>query len=134
MRAVFLEKAGLSARFSDTDGMQAAFGEVQRVASHDVYAATTAEWDAQQDLISEKGIVYIYTDYQTNSDGQNIPGFKIGDGLAYLIDLPFSDDLMLAHMENQSIHITDAEREFWNNKVTAYLNAMNTEELILTKD
>ena len=53
-------------------------------------------------------------------NNQAIPAVKIGDGLAYLIDLPFIDasvTRLMEHINNTQIHITQAEREFWNNKV-----------------
>jgi len=43
-------------------------------------------------LISEKDVLYIYTNYKTiEKDGEEIvvPGLKVGDGKGYLIDLPF---------------------------------------------
>ena len=55
---------------------------------------TTAQWHANNfdsTTISTKGKIYIYSDYQTiteNNETINIPGYKIGDGLAYIIDLP----------------------------------------------
>ena len=101
---------------------------------NNVLVATTAEWNSNPSLIGKKGTVYVYTDKSVNSDGEPVPGFKVGDGLAYLIDAPFNDDIMMTHANNSSIHITDEERLFWNNKVTAYLNPFDVEELILTKD
>lgn len=105
-----------------------------------VISKTTAEWNAQIELISKKNIIYVYTDHQQtiNEKGEviNIPGMKIGDGLAYLIDLPFMDTLYADHIENNTIHITENERIFWNNKVTAYYvdSEENSENLILTKN
>lgn len=55
---------------------------------------TTSEWhqnNFDSTHISVKGKIYIYSDYQTitqNNQTTNIPGYKIGDGLAYIIDLP----------------------------------------------
>ena len=57
----------------------------------------------------------------------NIPGFKIGTG-AYLVDIPFVTDWIEDGL------VTNAEREFWNNKVTAILDQNNPELLYLTKD
>lgn len=94
---------------------------------------TTEGWNAKTTLIAEKNVVYMYSDHETNSEGQPVPGFKLGDGLAYLIDLPFNDDLMVEHIQDTSSHVTPEEKEFWNNKVTAYINAENLEELVLSK-
>lgn len=96
--------------------------------------ATTAEWDAQRELIAKEGVVYVYSDHHTNPDGQPVPGFKVGDGKAYLIDLPFNDDLAMRHIANTTIHVTEEEKEFWNDKVTAYMDAENAECLVLSKD
>lgn len=101
---------------------------------NNVRVATTAEWDAQRDLIGVKNVVYVYTDHEQTEDGKPIPGFKVGDGMAYLIDAPFNDDLALRHIYDTSIHVTPEEKEFWNNKVTAYLDAEDIECLILTKN
>lgn len=96
--------------------------------------ATTEEWNSHRELIAQKNVVYVYSDHETNEEGQAVPGFKVGDGLAYLIDLPFNDDLAIRHIYNTGIHVTPEEKEFWNNKVTAYINASDTEQLILTKN
>jgi hypothetical protein len=66
-----------------------------------------------------------------------IAGLKIGDGTSYLIDLPFVTDkmasILLNHIGDNSAHLTDAEREFWNNKITCYLDHNDLENLILSK-
>lgn len=83
---------------------------------------TTANWNAQRTLIGQEGHIYVYSDHDT-VDGQNIPGIKIGDGLGYLIDAPFVDSntsTVLNHINNTTVHITQEEREFWNNKVRCY--------------
>lgn len=92
---------------------------------------TKTGWDSLEGYISEAGVIYVYSDYMKNEDGDDIPGFKVGDGLAYLSDLPFSDDLMVKHINNQDIHVTLAEKQFWNNKVRAYLED-NTENIVFS--
>lgn len=92
---------------------------------------TTEGWNSLTGYISEEGIVYVYSDYMQNEKGENIPGFKVGDGLAYLADLPFSDDLMAKHIQNLDIHVTLEEKQFWNNKVRAYHEG-NTENIVFT--
>lgn len=89
---------------------------------------STENWDSSSD-ISEKNMLYVYTDYQTDGEGHDIAGIKVGDGLAYIVDLPFVDTLMQKHMANTDIHITPEEREFWNNKNRSYAYG---ETLILT--
>lgn len=91
---------------------------------------TTAQWDAQASLVSEVGTIYIYTDHAADQYGNVLAGVKVGDGNAYLIDLPFTDSLLTAHLADTTAHVTAAEREFWNNKVRAYYTGV--EQLVLT--
>lgn len=95
---------------------------------------TTAGWNSQIDLVAEEGVVYVYTDYLLNEDNEPIPAFKVGDGLAYLIDIPFNEDINSKHIQNTNIHITNDERECWNNKVTVYLDVNYLEELVFSKE
>ena len=85
-----------------------------------IYSDTTANWNADRDFIPPAGAIIIYSDY-SQIDDTPVPAMKIGDGLAYLIDLPFvSDDIryaIAAHVGNTSIHITSEERQYWNDKV-----------------
>jgi hypothetical protein len=48
----------------------------------------------------------------------------MGDGKAYLIDLPFLngadsdlEDMLLDHINNKIIHVDLTDRGFWDNKV-----------------
>lgn len=92
---------------------------------------TTAAWNAQTLLVSEPETLYVYTDHMTDANNNVIAGLKVGDGNAYLIDLPFTDTVIMEHIADTSIHITSAERLFWNNKVSCYLNS-GTETVIFT--
>lgn len=87
---------------------------------------TVSGWNSQVHLISENRVLYVYTDYKTNSEGEYIPGFKVGDGTSYLIDKPFIDAIYENHINNTEIHITELEREFWNQKVRCYLGPNET--------
>ena len=82
---------------------------------------TTAEWNENRSMIGQENTFYIYTDRDQKEDGEgniiNIPGIKVGDGRAYLIDLPFVDDLLLTHINNLDIHVTLADKAFWSNKL-----------------
>ena len=93
-----------------------------------IYSNTTAGWSAQTTLVSEEGAFYIYTDHDYVGDTP-IAGFKIGDGLAYVVDLPFLDANMQSHMSNEDIHVTAEEKVFWNNKNRGLVEGEN---LILT--
>ena len=107
------------------------------------YSRTTAQWNADITTISEKGVLYIYTDYKTiEQDGREclLPGLKIGDGTSYLVDLPFINDgdnsafndMLLDHINNNVIHITDSERAFWNDKLN-YQSRLINETLVLNR-
>lgn len=91
---------------------------------------TTAIWDAQTELVSESEKIYVYTDHVIDAQGNRIAGIKVGDGNAYLIDLPFTDKVIMEHISDNTRHITQQEREFWNNKVTCYLTG--TDNLLFT--
>lgn len=82
---------------------------------------TTAAWNAQVQLTSQANTLYIYTDHQIDSQGNRIAGIKVGDGNAYLIDMPFTDAVIMEHINDNIRHITAEERAFWNNKVSCYL-------------
>lgn len=93
--------------------------------------ATTSEWAAQTSLVSEEGIIYVYSDHQTK-DGTNIPGLKIGDGKAYVVDLPFIDTLYIDHIADTDIHITATERTKWNKAITATMSSSDAENVLLS--
>ena len=102
---------------------------------------TTAEWATQTSLVSKLNTVYIYKDHRTKSDGNggtiNIAGFKLGDGQAYVVDLPFlsvDEETFNQHVQDTTIHITAAERQFWNNKDRCYLSDQNSEMLVFTNN
>lgn len=80
-------------------------------------------------FIPLSGEVIVYKDYESiqvedNNGGTHthyIPAMKIGNGINYLCDLPFltsgeSADIQ-AHINNHTIHVSVADREFWDNKL-----------------
>lgn len=79
---------------------------------------TTANWNSQTTLVSRADTLYIYTDHQRDSFGNAVAGIKAGDGLAYVVDLPFTDAIATEHISNNTIHITSSERSTWNNHVS----------------
>ena len=110
-------------------------GDVVYYDMDNVHADTTANWNAQPQFVGKKGHLYIYTDYDT-IDGVPIPAMKIGDGSAYLIDAPFltaNATRFNAHVADTDVHIQPGEREFWNNKVTAFISQGDEETLVVTK-
>ena len=98
---------------------------------------TTENWNAQRSYIPLRGQVIIYTDHGQMDDGYgemiNVPGIKIGDGNAYLIDLPFvGADVryqilteLRAHTQNTSIHVSAADRQRWDDKLNYTINDGN---------
>jgi hypothetical protein len=93
---------------------------------------TTANWDKAVGFIPLPGEIIIYDDWQTKTytveeygetvtKTVNIPNIKIGTGNAYVQDLGFIDedlrDRLLAHINNEELHTTLAEKLFWNNKI-----------------
>ena len=86
-------------------------------------------------------MLVVYTDYRIEEDEQGnityIPGFKLGDGNAYLIDKPFlGEDVreaLQAHLDDLVVHITQEERETWNDKLN-YKDPGNSDLLEFTRD
>ena len=116
------------------------------VTTEDLYIVsenTTAGWNENPMYLPKRGEICIYTDYYRVEDdmGNEIiyPAIKIGDGNAYLIDIPFADEgsryqilqELRAHEANASIHVSQQDRDFWNNKLNYNCDG---EELILTRD
>jgi len=101
-----------------------------------VHTDTTEHWNAQPSLIAIKDHLYIYSDYDT-INGAYVPAFKVGDGKAYLIDLPFvsgNNSRLSSHIEDTNIHITPEEREFWNNKVRCFISQGEDDTLVFTNN
>lgn len=74
-----------SCTISLTGGIGTAAGKVIKA----IHSDTTANWDAQPELVGKKEHLYVYLDYA--SDGTvSYPGFKVGDGDTLLSDLPFA--------------------------------------------
>lgn len=101
---------------------------------------TTEYWNRQIGYIPKAGEIIIYSDYQTATiDGHTvyIPGMKIGSGNGYVQDLAFvtsgggggggaDEQLLLDHIADTIAHCTQAEKDYWNNK----LNVTDTQEVI----
>ncbi len=58
-----------------------------------IHYDTKETWNSKKNYIGEKGHIYVYSNYssKTLDDGTvvKVPALKIGDGEAYLIDLPY---------------------------------------------
>lgn len=107
-----------------------------------VYYDTKENWDLQRSLIAEEAAIYIYSNYDYEEDevGNRIPiaGIKIGDGTSYLIDMPVvsggTTKAIIEHLANTEIHVTAAEKEFWNHKVSSFIgDDASGETLVLSK-
>ena len=98
---------------------------------------TTANWNEKLTFIPKRGDLIFYSDKAINDNGANIPGVKIGDGLAYCVDLPFMGDEIFSalnsHVSNTVVHITAEERTKWNNKINCE-NSVDNETLILNRN
>jgi len=58
---------------------------------------STSGWNNQPYLVAEHGVIYVYSDFSSvtiEGDTVPIPGFKVGDGVTLLKELPFSADAM----------------------------------------
>lgn len=82
---------------------------------------SVAGWTENPTYVPRAGEIVLYTDYAHDDEGNPIPAIKVGDGNAYVADLPFvGDDVrlnLLEHINDTVSHVTDAERAFWNNKL-----------------
>ena len=100
---------------------------------------TTDGWNSQPSLLAEENVIYIYTDYRVidNGDGTYtyVPGIKVGNGTAYLIDMPFTQAENTdyeEHIRNNTIHVTEEEKAFWNSKWRGYIDGANPALLVFT--
>lgn len=106
--------------------------------SINIHCNTTEFWNRQVGYIPKYGEIIIYSDYKTAViDGKTtyIPGIKIGSGNGYVQDLVFvnggssaevDNELLFAHIADAIVHITQAERDYWNNK----LNVTDAQEVV----
>ena len=84
---------------------------------------TSQYWSGQAGRqISKQGTFYVYSDGYLAEDGVTyIPRIKLGDGSSYIMDLPFLDqgllNMIVNHINDGEVHITQTERLFWNNKL-----------------
>lgn len=92
---------------------------------------TCLNWDLAIGFVPLNGEIIIYDDYQTFIDKTtgnktHKPGIKIGNGVDTVSSLSFIDadlrDELLAHINDDMRHVSDDDRLFWNNKVSAYVS------------
>ena len=90
---------------------------------------TVERWSHRTTYIPKKGEIVIYSDRRVVS-GVPYPGIKVGDGSAYVVDLPFLGDdsnemildLLYEHISDANIHLVRDEREVWNDKVSCRID------------
>lgn len=99
-----------------------------------VFYDTTEHWNSQPSLMTKEKAIYIYWDHSKDENNNDIPGMKIGTGKEFLIDAPFVDAVFTEHIMNTVIHVTQAEKDFWNNKFRCYISPADEEELVFTTD
>lgn len=114
--------------YTDTEGgviyywSGTAYVPVSGNATANIIAKSTSEWAESTDVLSKASWLYIYTDYR-QEDGVNVPAIKLGDGHAFVVDLPFF-----------TTGVTETDRQRWDNKVAAKMSDVDIENLILYKD
>ena len=106
-----------------------------------VHYDTTEHWNAQLGFVPGRGEIVIYSDYKTvTRDGKTVyvPGMKIGSGNGYLVDLPFVDDAvgeaLAEHVRDRAAHVTQEEKDFWNNKINMLDTQIDNETLIFNRN
>ena len=104
---------------------------------YNVYRDTTANWNTRTSYVPQANDIIIYTDKdEIEKDGEtvSVPGIKMGDGNAYVVDLPFVTDALqqtlMAHINDTDIHVTNSEKAFWSNKLNLDIS---DEMLIFTR-
>ena len=133
INATFENNFDLSANLSTDQELTASLGEIYQGGGGEsnIYYNTTTYWNSRPQLIAKRGYIYVYSDYK-QSEGENVAGIKVGDGTSYLIDMPFIDKPLDDHIADTVKHITNAEREFWNNKVRCFVDPEDEENIIFT--
>jgi len=103
---------------------------------------TTRYWEEHGGIIPAKGQIIVYSDggsYEDNGQTIFVSKIKIGSGNAYLRDIAFVGDeeahRLTQHINDNVRHITQEEREFWNNKININdVSGVVGERLIFSRD
>lgn len=102
---------------------------------------TTAYWIAHGNIIPKAGEIIIFTDaFSIQVDGvtKYLPAIKIGDGLSHLADITYLGEyeaqVMLEHINDNTRHITQQERERWNHKLNTPDVPVVNKKLILNRE
>ena len=104
------------------------------ITGKNIIIGNNTEWGQHYNFVAPRGTILIYSDGGSYTNDQEVtiavPKIKIGDGSTPAVDLPFVGD---DHYKNTVIHITDAERAFWNHKIDCEDTVANN-NLILKRD
>lgn len=91
---------------------------------YNIQKDTTANWNAKTTYVPQPNDIIVYIDKDTIEEAgvtKYVPGIKLGDGNAYVVDLPFVTDaiaeMISDHVGDTTAHVTSTERAFWNNKL-----------------
>ena len=98
-----------------------------------VFYDTMDNWNAQPDLVGKRGCIYIYSDWGESPDGRKVAGFKVGDGETLLADIIFTDQMYDDHIHDTIMHVTQEDKNSWNNKVTCFY-IKDLERIIFSKN
>lgn len=117
---------GIRTLSGDVSGTRNVSGEITPGSGgrKEVVSNTTEAWNSMPSLKSVKDVIYVYTDH-TIVSGRPIPAMKIGDGQAFLIDLPFISG---------GSEIAPEQIEFWNEKCSVMLDPNDPEHMIFYTD
>lgn len=110
-------------------------GDMDNAGLRIVLSDTRSAWNDNVWFIPKAGQIVLYTDYY----GTDKPAVKIGDGSAFLIDLPvvgegLAEQVSAAlgiHAADMNLHVSDAKRAFWDNKLNYEVSG---EELKFTRN
>ena len=136
-----ISAAAISGQLNGSQGMSGNLAASGRISDIPIHYGTAEHWNSQPDLVGKKSHIYVYSDYaETEIDGEMVavPNIKIGDGSAFLIDNPFIsksvEDILNLHIDDNSVHISETERDFWNKKVRCFIDPEDNENVIFTTD
>ena len=136
-----ISAAAISGQLNGSQGMSRNLVASGRISDIPIHYGTTEHWNSQPNLVGKKSHIYVYSDYaETEIDGEMvaIPNIKIGDGSAFLIDNPFIsksvEDILNLHIDDNTVHISETERDFWNKKVRCFIDPEDNENVIFTTD
>lgn len=109
------------------------------IASSNILIGTTQDW-INHSTTFPQGTILIYTDrVYTDVSGttSTVMSIKISDGSTPCVDLPFVGDKIkneiINHINDNTCHITAAERTLWSNKLNCEDTPLN-HNLILTRN